>query len=246
MSRRFYSSTAITGDRAALAGGEAHHLVHVLRAKAGDEVVLFDGSVAEFLARIERIAKDRVELVVVERREIDRELPFRLTLAVALPKGDRQRWLVEKAVEIGVTQLVPLATTRGVADGGGALDRLRRAVVEASKQCGRNRLMQISPVRPWTELAADANHPSATRLLAHPGGGSATAGNLVRSADDSPTGDGEHVVIAIGPEGGWTDEEAELARQFSWQFVDLGPRVLRVETAAIALSSVEIARRTRG
>src|SRR5205823_14535109 len=85
------------------------------------------------------------ELSIIERREVSRELSFSLTLAVALPKGERQKWLIEKATELGVTRIVPLVTERGVAQPvESALDRLRRGVIEASKQCGRNRLMEIA------------------------------------------------------------------------------------------------------
>jgi 16S rRNA (uracil1498-N3)-methyltransferase len=98
MSERFYISSPIEAEQATLSGPEAHHLSHVLRAKVGDEVTLFDGSGYEFTARVQKIAKQQVEFAVAERRMIDRESATSLTLAVALPKGDRQRWLIEKAV----------------------------------------------------------------------------------------------------------------------------------------------------
>src|SRR5687768_11687842 len=143
MSERFYSSQRITGDRATLDGPEAHHLLHVMRARVGDKVTLFDDSGAEFEATVESLGRSDAAVRILERREVDRDLPARLVVGVALPKGDRQRWLVEKLTELGVTELVPLATERGVAQPtASALDRLRRGVVEAAKQCGRNRLMQ--------------------------------------------------------------------------------------------------------
>src|SRR5579871_5731423 len=141
MSERFFVATPITGQLAVLTDTEAHHLAHVMRAKAGDAVMLFDGMGCEFTAEIKSISKSRVELIVLERCEVNRESASALTLAVALPKGDRQRWLIEKVVELGTTTLVPLETERGVAQPtSSALERLRRQVIEASKQCGRNRL----------------------------------------------------------------------------------------------------------
>ena len=120
-------------------------MIHVLRAKPGLEVMLFDGSGSEFLARVEKVERSAVRLTVVERRIVDRELPKPLTLGIALPKGDRQRWLMEKATGLGVTQLTPLITERGVAQPtDDARRRLERAVIEASKQCGRNRLMVVA------------------------------------------------------------------------------------------------------
>src|SRR5688572_7985367 len=102
MSERFFVDSPISADRAMLAGDEARHLAAVMRAQIGDEVVLFDGSGCEFTARVAAIRKQAVELAIIERREVSRELPVELTLAVALPKGDRQKWLVEKATELGV------------------------------------------------------------------------------------------------------------------------------------------------
>src|SRR4029079_7838137 len=170
MSERFFISPPIAGERAVLTGDEARHLSAVMRAAVGDEVTLFDGSGAEFVARIAAIRKAAVELSIVARHEISRELPFAMTLAVALPKGERQKWLIEKATELGVTRLVPLITERGVAQPvESALDRLRRAVIEASKQCGRNLLMEIAAPQRVTDFFRNSSLVN-YRLLAHPTG----------------------------------------------------------------------------
>src|SRR5262249_3330532 len=115
MSERFFASSPIGGNRATLSGTEAHHLSHVLRAKAGELITVFDGSGDEFSARIESIGRSEIELAILDRQSMNRESVVRLTLAVALPKGERQRWLIEKAVELGVAQIIPLSTKRGVA-----------------------------------------------------------------------------------------------------------------------------------
>jgi len=236
MSRRYFVDAPISGDSAQLTGPEAHHLLHVMRAKPGDEVVLFDGSGDEFPARIERLGRSEVVLAVLERETVDRELPGQLTLAVALPKGDRQRWLVEKAVELGVSRLVPLETERSVAQPNAkALERLRRAVIEASKQCGRNRLMEIVPAQPWSEFLATTD--SAQRLIAHPTGGI--------SSVDVPFSHTEPIVVAVGPEGGFSDAEVTAAMNHSWQAIVLGQRILRIETAALALAAAIVAQLER-
>src|SRR3954471_4517057 len=152
MSERFFSSKPIVAERATLDGPEAHHLLHVMRANVGDPVTLFDDSGAEFSAVVDQLNRSEIELRIVERCEINRELAFPLIIGVALPKGDRQKCRVEKLTELGVTTLVPLITERSVAQpASGALERLRRAVIESAKQCGRNRLMHISPAQPWTQ-----------------------------------------------------------------------------------------------
>ena len=237
MSDRYFAETPISGDRAVLDGAEAHHLIHVMRAAPGSEVVLFDGSGAEFPARVMKIQRGRVELAVVERREVDRELPVEVTLAVALPKGDRQRWLVEKAVELGVRRLVPLVTERSVVQPSAKSgERLRRTVIEASKQCGRNRLMEIAGAVSWADYASTSPE-YAIRLLAHP------VEDVRRKLEPgaSPLGDlssDKALVFAVGPEGGFAPKELELALTAGWQTVDLGPRILRVETAAILLAAM--------
>src|SRR5690606_32869891 len=114
---RCYSHDRIASDQVTLDGSEAHHLLHVLRAAPGMSVTLFDGSGAEFEAEVAACKRSTIELRILQRREVDRELPYPLVLGVPLPKGDRQRWIVEKAVELGVTRLVPLITERSVATG---------------------------------------------------------------------------------------------------------------------------------
>ena len=231
MPDRFFHSPPLALGPIQLDGPEAHHLIHVLRAKPGLEIVLFDGSGAEFAARVERIERSAVQLTINDRREIDREAAVRVTLGVAMPKGDRQKWLVEKATELGVFRLVPLETARGVAQPvGAALARFERAVIEASKQCGRNRLMEIAPPQRWGEYVAESPPAGAVRLLAHPGGKSAHEALL-----ESPAP--REVWLAVGPEGGITDEEITLATTAGWQIVGLGNRLLRTETAAIALAA---------
>jgi 16S rRNA (uracil1498-N3)-methyltransferase len=235
MPGRYFVESPITGDSIALVGAEAHHLAHVMRARVGDSVTLFDGSGWEFRAEIQRIAKQSVQLAIIARESIDRELPIAIHLSVALPKGDRQAWLVEKAVELGVSSLTPLRTERGVAQPvDKVLARLRRGVIEASKQCGRTRLMQIHEPLSWTELV-NHNSTATVRWVAHPGGVPAT--QLLQSLASSRH-HLEGTQIAIGPEGGLTDGEILQATTAGWQVVDLGPRILRVETAAVSLTSL--------
>jgi 16S rRNA (uracil1498-N3)-methyltransferase len=227
MSERFYSATPIAGERVTLDGPEAHHLLHVMRATAGTPVTLFDGSGAEFAAVVEAVRRSEAVLRIVERREVDRELPFQLVVGVSLPKGDRQKWLVEKLTELGVAELAPLITERGVAQPtDSALERLNRSVIEAAKQCGRNRLMHVAAPQAWN--AWIVNEGNRKRLLAHPTGQPLTQIDLRNPVATQ---------IAIGPEGGFTDAELTAAENAGWQCVSLGPRILRVETATVALAA---------
>jgi 16S rRNA (uracil1498-N3)-methyltransferase len=229
MPDRYFVETPIDSDQARLVGAEAHHLAHVMRAKPGSEVTLFDGSGQEFLARVERVGRSEIELAVLSRAAIDREAPLQVTLGTALPKADRRRWLVEKAVELGAALLVPLQTARSGDCEVSA--RLRQAVIEASKQCGRNRLMEIGPPTSLEDFLSAAPTDN-LRLIAH--SAAPAAGMPLAQAAAGQTA-GRGVTLAVGPEGGFTPAEFEQALGRGWQAVSLGPRVLRVETAAIAL-----------
>lgn len=230
---RFYVETPVSSNKAYLAGSEAHHLIHVLRASVGMEVVLIDGSGAEFDARVLRIDRRGVELEVITRQAIDRELSFPFTLGVTLPKGDRQRWLVEKAVELGVHTLVPLQTERSVlTPTSTSLSRLQKVVIESSKQCGRNQLMQIDTPQSLETFQQQPRQES-LQIVAHP-----TSGTPVSSIEDlrsSLLAEGRSVFAAVGPEGGFSDQEFKDFQRASWQAVSMGSRILRIETAAIAL-----------
>lgn len=229
MSDRFYLPTPPTDGHAVIDGPEAHHLLHVMRAQPGDEVTLFDGQGAEYTASVEKCGRSEVLLAVGERTEVDRELGVRITVGVALPKGDRQKWLVEKLTELGASRLVPLSTERSVADlKGKSLEKLRRGVIEASKQCGRNTLLQIDEPQPLAGFIASA---TGTRWIAHPSGDPLGAQSV-----------SDQVSLLIGPEGGFTDEEVAAAVEQGWQCVGLGPSILRIETAALALVTVVASR----
>lgn len=235
MADRYFVDEPISGPQTRLEDEEAHHLAHVMRARAGDEATIFDGSGAEWQARVVHVGRNSVELEVIERRDVDRELPIELTLAVALPKGERQRWLVEKAVELGVSRLVPMKSERGVAQPvDKAFSRLRRAVVEASKQCGRNRLMDIAAPAEFGEIVACSPAADAIRAVVDPHG-TQSAGALLAATKLAQVAE---LTWLIGPEGGFTEQELETARAHHWPIIDLGPRILRVETAAVFLAAV--------
>ena len=229
MSERFFITTQPTGDRAVLEGDEARHLTRVLRAKVGDTVSLFDGRGREWPARVAAIGRDRVELDTAEPAIDPQPAGIPVTLAVALPKGDRQKWMVEKLTELGAARLIPLETTRGVAEAtASAQARLERVVIEACKQCGRNTLMEISAGRPLDRLLAEVP-AGACVVIAHPGGTPLDVAAMPTTATE--------IIALVGPEGGFTDEELGVADRAGVIRISLGPHILRVETAAIALAA---------
>ncbi len=226
MSERFYVDRPLGSGRVVLQGAEAHHLSVVCRLRPGQPVCLFNGDGREYPATIAVAERKWVELDVGEPLHVDRELRFRLLVACPLPKGDRAQFLIEKLTELGVTEFVPLETQRSVVHPGKRRrEKLERYVIEASKQCGRNVLLRVEPPQKWLEFLNRPNLPE-QRLLAHPGG-DVLERVEIRAAD---------VAAAVGPEGGFTDEEASQGQAAGWRLIDLGPRNLRIETAAIGLA----------
>ncbi|MFI4874132.1 MAG: 16S rRNA (uracil(1498)-N(3))-methyltransferase [Blastopirellula sp. JB062] len=229
MSHRFFLETPISSEIVEIEGTEAHHLLHVMRGKTGDRVVLFDDSGAQFAAELIAVNRKTATAQILRREEISRELPISLTIAAPLPKGDRQRWLVEKCTELGVTQLTPLETARSVSlKKEKSLNKLRGYVIDASKQCERNRLMRISSSAAlpayWNEAPA-----TALRLIADPSADESLGERLI----DEPT----EVILAVGPEGGFSQDEYQAAISAGWRGFRLGKRILRIETAALAAAA---------
>lgn len=193
MSQRYFLTTPPAGNRAFLEGDEARHVARVMRARTGDSLEVFDGQGRWWTATITEIDRGKVELELGTGSSEPTAAGGRLTLAVALPKGDRQKWLIEKLTELGVDRLVPLQTTRGVAEPtAAAIERLRRGVIEACKQCGRCRLLEITA--PGTLQSIVSLAPPARRLLADPAG---------RPLAAAATPTGGDLLVAVGPEGGF-------------------------------------------
>lgn len=215
-----------------LADAEAHHLAAVCRLRPGDAVCLFNGDGHEYPARIVETQRRSVELEIDRIDTPDRELAFKLEVAAPLPKGDRAQFLVEKLTELGVSAFVPIECGRSVTRPREAkLEKLERYVIEASKQCGRNVLMNVAAPVAWSSYCAQPLLLG-TRWLAHPGALPATLNQQGRQSG---------VQLAVGPEGGFTGDEIALAQEHHWQLVGLGPRTLRIETAALALACRVIA-----
>jgi 16S rRNA (uracil1498-N3)-methyltransferase len=225
MAERFYVNCELSPGPVVLQGAEAHHLAVVCRLRPGDAVCLFNGDGRQYPARIEEVGKRAVTLQVLAIESPARELPFRLEVAAPLPKGDRAQFLLEKLTELGVIAFTPLQSARSVVHPRETkLDKLQRHVIEASKQCGRNVLLEVRPLVEWDAFCVSPELP-ARRILGHPGGES-----VPRAETPVDT------VLAVGPEGGFTDEEVARACAAGWRALDLGPRILRVETATIALA----------
>lgn len=209
----------------------AHHAVRVLRLRDGSSVILFDGSGGQYPARLELEGR-RAWAVVGDREPVECELPVHVELVQGIASGDKMDWIVEKAVEMGVARLTPIAARRSVIQLTGErrekrLAHWRRIAVAASEQCGRNRIMEVAPPRPLAEWLAGPESADVLRLACHP-----AASLTLEAAVKTHAGP---LALMVGPEGGWSEEELELMRRSQVGAVRFGNRVLRTETAGIAL-----------
>lgn len=208
-----------------------HHALRVLRMKSGDHLILFDGNGGEWRATLKVGAGGTAQALLGEFAAIERESPLQVTLAQALPAGDKMDWIVEKCVELGVAAIQPLAAKRSVMRL--SPERMARRVAHwnaiaaaACEQCGRNRVPAVMPVLDLPQYLGTAQAQNACRLLLEPQGED-TLRSLAR-----PTAP---VVVMVGPEGGWEDAERSAAHAAGFTVLRLGPRVLRTETAGMAL-----------
>jgi 16S rRNA (uracil1498-N3)-methyltransferase len=233
VSERFYCPDPPQAGRYRLGPEESRHLARVCRIGVGDRVEIFDGRGFVSGAEVVASAADGVELVAAGEPIVAVQSACSLVLASAMPKGDRLDWLVEKATELGVDRLIPIIAERSVVlPRGSKLDRLRRSIVEASKQCRRARLMVLEEPVEWVRLLTA--FPAALRLLADPRG--------APPADWPPLPRGREVVLAVGPEGGFTAAEREQSGAAGWLPIRLAHNILRVETAGLAGCAALLAR----
>ena len=233
---RFHCSVPLTaGASLALPPGAARH-VQVLRMQPGDTLTLFDGAGGEYAATVERMGRSEVAVAVGAHTPVEREAARAVHLAVGMPANERMDWLVEKATELGVTSIQPLATAHGVLRLSGERAEKKRAhweaiAVAACEQCGRNRVPVIHPVQSfagWLGSAADADTAAMRLVLSLADGTRAVVAVAAETATAQPA------LVLSGPEGGLsaTEEQDAIARGFAP--ATLGARVLRAETAALA------------
>ena len=241
--RRFYAPPeAFAPDRTfvTLSAEETRHLRDVLRLTMGDEVYVFDGEGREFRCEISEVARDSAQLNVIEEADAARpESPLKLTLAVALLKGERFDLVVQKATELGITSMIPIITSRADVkiksddEAGRKIARWRRIVLEATKQCGRAHLMKIEAPINFANLICDRADTDELRLMF-----AERAGDLFENALEAPAARQKNVLALIGPEGGFSDDEIDQAREAGWMIITLGGRVMRAETAAIVVAAL--------
>jgi 16S rRNA (uracil1498-N3)-methyltransferase len=253
--RRFYSPPEDIGHSAiTLSVDETHHLTHVLRMTPGDQAFVFDGCGKEYKCTFRSIADNRAQLEITEALAGVVESPQQLTLAQALVKGEKFDLIIQKATELGVSRIVPLMTRYADVRLDDQLierrlGRWRRISLEALKQCGRRRLVEITPPRTLPQFLesitpADVAQAASLRIESDNATGRklpacatlllfSERGGVAITEALEPTSKPASIVALVGPEGGWSNDEFELLDRHGAKPVSLGPRVLRTETAAV-------------
>jgi 16S rRNA (uracil1498-N3)-methyltransferase len=257
--RFFIDPSQISGDRIIITGDDLRHIRTVLRRKPGDQLLLLDGKGGEYLVSISELRRDAIDTAIVERAQLEVKGP-RIILGQGLPKADKMDLIVQKATELGVSSIVPLVTERTnvkVRDGEKRVMRWQKIAREAAMQSQRPDIPTVEQVTGLSEFldglagsetslhppvargeneaggAPDASPFAGTVLLIPWEEGTQPIKEVLRSYPAART-----VVVLIGPEGGFSLNEANMAREKGFRAVSLGPTILRTETAAIAALSM--------
>lgn len=233
--RFFITPDQVRDPSITVAGDDVRHIRTVLRKQAGDLLTLLDGQGREYTVRITAIEKEAIETEIVERRERHPLLPS-VILGQGLPKSDKMDFIVQKATELGVSAIVPLVTERTIVkvkDEEKRVTRWQKIAREAAMQSNRPDIPKVETIHPFNEYIRSLAPGPRTLLIFPWEEGTEPVKNVLRRHFDA-----QHIVVLIGPEGGFSQAEAEAAAEKGFHLVSLGPNILRTETAAVAALSM--------
>ena len=233
--RIFVDQKLRAGTVVVLADEAAHHISRVLRLRLGHPLILFDGRGGEYDAEISKVNKRNIEVHINQYQEVDNEPQLHITLAQGISRGQKMDFILQKAVELGVDRIIPVMTEHGNV----RLDEERQQkkikhwngiIISACEQCGRNKIPELVAPLSFDEcLGIDAGADRGmTKIVLH----SRTGGRLSKLAKVEGG-----IMLLVGPEGGFSDDEIEKACAADYRIINIGPRILRTETAALAAIS---------
>lgn len=232
MSRFFVPKEAVRGNNIFISGKEAHHILDVMRLKPLDKIVAFDGTGKEYVGFIKDAKRGALTVEIVETKAPLGVETSRITLIQALPKKEKIDYIVEKATELGVAEIIPVITDRTIprwdaSKKSAQAERWRKIAREAAKQCGRADIPHIDRIMPFSESVKGATDYDLALIAA-------LTEETVKLKEALSGFRGGRISIAIGPEGDFTSNEVRLARQSGFKPVNLGPRVMKSDTAGLA------------
>jgi 16S rRNA (uracil1498-N3)-methyltransferase len=225
--RVFIDQKVVPGDSIFLSIDKTHHILHVLRLHVGDQVKLFNNSGFEFIAKIIKVKKKAIRVEVGESSQCENESPLEIALYLAVSRGPHMDFSIQKAVELGVKVIIPIISEFSNVKLTGArvdnkITHWEKIIIGAAEQCGRNTLAELqSPMTFNESIHLDNN---SKKLILHPGVGQTMSKINIKNSK---------LALMIGPEGGFSDEEFQKALDNNYIPVNLGPRILRTETAVV-------------
>lgn len=238
MQHFFVTPSQVEGERIYIEGSDVNHMKNVLRMRPGEAVAISDGDNLKYRCVVEGYEEGRAVLAIQQRMPVYTELPCRITLFQGMPKQDKMELIVQKAVELGASQVVPVATRRSVVKldekkAAKKLQRWQQIAESAAKQAGRGYIPQVSSVLSYQEALEKAGELDVLLIPYELAEGMEEARKVVASIAQ-----GQSVGIFIGPEGGFEKEEVDAAIHQGAKAITLGRRILRTETAGLAILSI--------
>ena len=236
MSRFYVSKESIKGKLITITGDEAHHILDVMRLKVLDKVVSFDGTGKEYTGFIKDAKPKSLTVEIIETRNISKRTLADIMLIQAIPKKDKMDYIVEKSTELGVHSIIPIITERTIPSWDDRkkamqVERWRKIAREASKQCGRTDVPGIDSIQYFKNIVKNPNTNDLSLIAA--------LNEKAMELKDILSGfGGRGLAIAIGPEGDFTDSEVRAARNAGFKLISLGERVLKSDTAGLALLAI--------
>jgi 16S rRNA (uracil1498-N3)-methyltransferase len=232
MSRFFVPKEAVRGKNIFVKGDEAHHIINVMRLKADDKVVTFDGTGNEYVGFIKEIKRKDLVIEIIETKTPLNKESSKIILLQAIPKKDKMDYVVEKSTELGVRAIVPFVARRSIPDWDGPkkaanVDRWRKIAREAAKQCGRSDIPDVGEIKNFSDIFKGSD-------LYDLGMIAALIDNTVPVKCALKDFKGGNIALAIGPEGDFTPDEVRQAVDVHFKPISLGPRVLKSDTAGLA------------
>ena len=232
MHRFFVSPDNINDNSITITGEDIIHLSKVLRLREGDSLIICDGNGTDYECQIDSISKTEAIATIINSVPNCAEPPINITIYQGLPKSDKMDYIVQKCVELGVNKIVPVVTKRAVAiprDGDKKIIRWQKIASEAAKQCGRGILPEVGKIVNFDQVINHIKDQDAINIIPYENEKSFKLKDSLKPC--------KNINILIGPEGGFDIEEIELAMSNGISSVTLGPRILRTETAPLAVVS---------